>query len=156
MYVEQIQSQVNLEKMTAGEISRFEVTSVKQSQDAKSAAVYVKAFFADGSSAPGVIQLVKPDGAWYFMSFTGLRPADGGGEAETVNSGSVAQGKQSDAKVVADSGVTDFDYGVINTLLAEQTANQSLIVGVVDGSLLQDRLGQADRQVPAPPRFLPS
>jgi len=141
MYVEQIQSQVNLNKMAAGEIQRFDVTKVTQSKNRDAAAIMVTAHFSDGSSAPGVIQLVKPAGAWYFMSFTGLNPPTASGYAEPTNQGTVAFGLQSNQKVIADSGVTTFDYGVINTFLAEQTANQEYIVAIVDGSLTTVGLG---------------
>ncbi len=140
MYVEQIQSQVNLNKMAAGAITRFDVTSVKATADA--ASVFVTVYFSDGTSAPGVIQLVKRGGSWYFMSITGLSTDQATGLADTVNEGTVAQGAQSDAKVVSESGVTDFDYGVINTMLAQQTANQTIITGVVDGSLTTIALGK--------------
>ena len=139
MYVEQIQSQVNLQKLAAGEIKRFEVTSVRKTDSA--ASVMVKAFFADGTSAPGVIRLVKVGGDWYFMSFTGVNTKDVAGSAATVNHGTPAQGQKADAKVVADSGITVFDYGVINTLLAEQRNNQSLVSGIIDGSLSTIELG---------------
>jgi hypothetical protein len=79
MYVEEIQSQVNLNKMAAGEIRRFDVTKVTQSKNRDAAAIMVTAHFSDGTSAPGIIQLVKPAGAWYFMSFTGLNPATASG-----------------------------------------------------------------------------
>ena len=52
MYVEQIQSQVNLDKMAAGAITRLDVTSVKATADA--ASVFVTVYFSDGTSAPGV------------------------------------------------------------------------------------------------------
>ena len=68
MYVEQIQSQADLNRMASGEITRFEVDSVKVT--AGKAAVLVTAHFSDGTSAPGVIQLVKCGGSWYFMSIT--------------------------------------------------------------------------------------
>lgn len=142
MYVEQIQSQVNLEKMADGRISRFDVTSVKMSDAKDAAAVFVAAFFNDGTSGPGVIQLVKPADAWYFMSFTGLSGPDASGDAETVNEGTVAQGEQTDAEVVDSSGIVTFDEGVINTLLTQQTENQTLISGIVDGSYTKIVLGE--------------
>ena len=141
MYVEEIQSQVNLNKMAAGEIARFDVTKVELSKNKDAAAIRVQAYFTDKTSAPGIIQLVKPAGAWYFMSFTGLNTATASGYAEPTNQGTVAFGLQSNQKVIADSGVTTFDYGVINTFLAEQTANQDYIAAIVDGSLTTVGLG---------------
>jgi len=141
MYVEQIQSQQNLVKMAEGLITRFDVTSITMSKKKDKAAVFVIAYFQDGSSAPGVIQWVKPDGAWYFMSFTGLRSPTVTGEADSVNIGTIAEGEQANAKVIAESGVTVFDYGVINTMLAEQTANQALVAELIDGSMTQMTLG---------------
>ena len=141
MYVEEIQSQVNLNKMAAGEIARFDVTKVELSKNKDAAAIRVQAYFTDKTSAPGIIQLVKPAGAWYFMSFTGLNTATASGYAEPTNQGTVAFGLQSNQKVIADSGVTEFDYGVINTLLAAQTADQTIVTGIVDGTLSKIGLG---------------
>jgi hypothetical protein len=140
MYVEQIQSQVNLGKMADGEITRFRVVSVKSSKTG--AAVFVTAYFADGTEAPGVMQLVKREGVWYFMSFTGLRRGELSGSADTVQDGTIEEGRQSDAVVVQESGITVFDYGVINTFLAEQVANQTLITAVIDGAFTELGLGR--------------
>lgn len=140
MYVEQIQSQVNLVKMSDGEIKRINVTSVKASKN--NAAIFITAYFADDTSAPGVIQLVNASGSWYFRSITGLQSGSEGGDADTVQNGNIGQGKKSDAAVVRQSGITDFDYGVINTFLAEQTANQTLIKGLVDGTYNKIELGK--------------
>jgi hypothetical protein len=141
MYVEQIQSQTNLKKMAAGEISSLRVTSVRTDKKKSRAEILVAARFSDGSSAPGVIQLVKPDATWFFMSITGLSTTQVSGSATTVQKGSIAEGEQDNAKVIADSGVTDFDYGVINTFLGQQMANQSIIVSIVDGVLTDIVLG---------------
>jgi hypothetical protein len=122
MYVEQIQSQDDFNKMTAGQVALFEVTSVKSGADAASA--FVTARFTDGSSAPGVIKLVKRGGAWYFVSITGLNE----------NGGTAVNSQKGDAEVVSESGIKDFDYAVINTIVAQQEANQTIIVGLVDGS----------------------
>ena len=141
MYVEQIQSQQNLVKMAEGLITRFDVTSITISKKKDKAAVFVTAHFQDGTSAAGVIQWVKPAGAWYFMSFTGLRNPTVVGQAETVQTGTIAEGEQANAKVIAESGVTVFDYGVINTMLADQTANQELVTELLKGSMTQMSLG---------------
>jgi len=139
MYVEQIESQANLEKMADGEIVSFEITSVETKNERS--AVFVRARFADGSAAPGVIQFVRIEGIWYFMSITGLRPSNVGGSAETIQRGSVEDGERSNAEVIAESGVTVFDEAVMTTVLEQQRANQSIIVAMIDGSLTDLKLG---------------
>jgi hypothetical protein len=141
MYVEQIQSQANIKKMAAGEIASLRVTSVKLGKDSDTAAVFVTAAFQDGSSAPGVIKLVKLGGNWYFMSFTGLRKPAVAGSAETVNTSTIAFGLQDNAKVIAESGVTVFDYAVCNAILEYQVKNQAIAVAIVDGKLTDIVLG---------------
>jgi hypothetical protein len=84
---------------------------------------------------------VKLGQAWYFMSFTGLSSAGIDGLADTVNKGTVAFGLLSDAELVRKSGVKQFDNGVINAILAEQTANQSIMNGILDRSLTVIELG---------------
>ena len=138
-YVEQIQSQAVLKRMASGEVKRLKVTSVTTSQTA--AAVFVEAFFADGTHAPGVMQLVRRGNAWYFMSLTGTANVRDNGYADSVSHGVLATGLQSDAKVVAASGITTFDNGVINAMLADQVANQSVTSGMLDGSLDVIELG---------------
>jgi hypothetical protein len=143
MYVEQIQSQVNLNKMADGEIVYFTVTSLQIAKTRDKATIFIKAFFSDGTAAPGVIQLVKPDGTWYFMSITGLRSDKIGGSAETVQHGTIAEGEQANEEVIRQSGVTHFDYGVINAMLAEQVECQSIILDMING-----RVDRIDLQAP--------
>lgn len=150
MYVEQIQSQANLRKMSEGLITHFVVTSVEFYKDKNRdrdgyedrAAVFVIAYFKDGTSSRGVIQWVRPKDTpvWYFMSFEGLNKI-AGGYAETVQRGTIAEGLQTNEEVIAQEGVTVFDYGVINTFLAEQTSNQTVIKRVLAGTLDGIKLG---------------
>ncbi|MEI7813641.1 MAG: hypothetical protein WCJ13_02475 [Coriobacteriia bacterium] len=139
MYVEQIQSNTNIQKMAAGDISRFDVTEVKATEG--TASVLVKAFFKDGTTAPGVLALVKRGGNWFFLSFTGMRPGDTGGLADTVQAMTDDEALTPDAQWVTESGITEFDYGVMNTLVAAQVADQKVITGVIDRSLTSIALG---------------
>jgi hypothetical protein len=141
MYVEQLQSQANLKELATGGITSLRVTSVRASGPG-SAAAFVTARFADGSSAPGVIQLVRAGDAWYFMSFTGLGTSKISGSADTVGDGTVKASEQSNAQVIAESGVTTFDYAVTNAFLGFQTANQSIAVSVVGGEITEIAFGQ--------------
>ena len=130
MYVEQIQSEVNIKKMAAGDISRFDITDVKATEG--TASVLVNAYFKDGTTAPGVLALVKRGGDWFFLSFTGMRPGTTGGSADTVQALTDDEALTPDAQWVAESGITDFDYGVMNAMVAAQVANQQIITGVID------------------------
>jgi len=148
MYVEQIQSQTNLRKMAEGQITTLTVTSVELHRDKVheviGAAVFVRAFFDDRTSAPGVIQLVVRKSKWYFMSFTGLRAPTILGSAETVQHGTVEMGEQENKAVIAASGVHVFDYAVINTFLQQQVENQTIVTAIVDGSVKKLDLGEPE------------
>ena len=90
MYVEQIQSQVNLNKMAAGAITRFDVTSVKATADAASVFVTVvlqRRHLGSGRDPAGQARrcvVLHVDHRAEYRRATG--------EADTVNDGTVAQG----------------------------------------------------------------
>jgi len=147
MYVEQIQSQANLKMMAEGDVSYFKVTDVNLNKGKDKAAVHVRVYFADRTSAPGVIQMFKSSGAWYVMSLTGLSSDKVLGSAESIAQGTIAQSKMTDKAVVAESGITTFDNGVINTMLAEQHANQGIATQIVGGKLTHADLGAPEQGV---------
>ncbi|NTU70232.1 MAG: hypothetical protein HGB10_00170 [Coriobacteriia bacterium] len=127
MYVEQIQSQANLRKLADGDLTLIKVTSVELNKRKTAGAVFMKAFFSDGTSAPGVMQMVYRGDNWYIMSVTGLSDQSVYGSAKTVQRGTIEEGKQHDKKVIRESGIEVFDVGVMNTMLAEQRANQEVV-----------------------------
>jgi len=133
MYVEQVQSQDNLRKLAAGDVKAIALRSVVAT--AEGATVRITVQFSDGTSAPGVAELVKRNGNWYFMSITGLAKGSEQGSADSVGGGTLQAGRAGDSEVVAQSGVTDFDYGVMNTMLAQQVSNQPLLRQLAAGSI---------------------
>jgi hypothetical protein len=132
MYVEQLESHAVLDRFADGDLESLVIKRVQTGEG--SATVDVLAAFTDGTYADGVMSLVERGGAWYFFSLTGLRKGTTPGYSSSV-AGFEAQEGSHTVEAAADAeGITTFDQGVIDTLMAEQPKHQALTKSVFDGT----------------------
>lgn len=132
MYVEQIESAVNIEHLAAGQFKSITIDKVVTSGDTD-ADVAITAELKDGTKAGGVIQVVKRGGNWYFFSITGLGNA--GGFSSSINTASSKETSEALASEASEAGVKTFDADVMSTIANQQAANQEIMTGLVDGSV---------------------
>ena len=136
MYVEQLESSKNLSRLADGSANRFVINRVDATDT--TATISLTAFFKDGTSAPGVMYLVKRSGSWYFMSIGGMNAPNASGMAGGVSTvgGTELAGSnlQHVEKGMMTAGIKTFDTGVINSMLSQQTVNQPMLKEIVAGT----------------------
>ncbi|MDA3935827.1 MAG: hypothetical protein PF636_03030, partial [Actinomycetota bacterium] len=113
LWQEQIDSQVNIQKLVDGEVASFELGSVSKGSELATIPITVE--FTDGSSAPGEFVLRRVGEAWYTAYIGGLRRLDTGGSANSVS--------QSESAIPSTPlpDIDDVDIEVLNTLVAQQS-----------------------------------
>jgi hypothetical protein len=144
MYAEQLESAANIKKLASGDIKSFAVTKVEKNAAGTGAAVYITATFGDGRSGPGTITLRQDGTDWYVLTIEGMRLP---GATEEVSVDVLEPDWSIDWKrpleeVMASAGVKTFDQGVVDTLLAEQKANQEVTKAIMDGTFNACTLGK--------------
>ncbi len=136
MYVEQLESSKNLSRLADGSANRFVINRVDATDS--TATISLTAFFKDGTSAPGVMYLVKRSDAWYFMAIGGMNLPNATGLAGGVGTAGSTEIVESDVLDVAEgmkeAGIKTFDTGVINSMLSQQTVNQPMLKEIVAGT----------------------
>ena len=136
MYVEQLESSKNLSRLADGSANRFVINRVDATDS--TATIALTAFFKDGTSAPGVMYLVKRSGSWYFMSIGGMNAPNASGMAGGVSTQGGTELGGSDLQHVEKgmmaAGIKTFDTGVINSMLSQQTVNQPMLKEIVAGT----------------------
>jgi hypothetical protein len=144
MYVEQIESSANLARLANGDVTRFVINRVDATDT--TATISLNAFFSDGTSAPGVMYLVKRSGSWYFLAIGGMNLPSASGLAGGVGSGGSTEIAETNAADVTETlgemGISTFDPGVINSILSQQTVNQPLLKDVVSGTYTTIEMGK--------------
>ncbi len=140
MYLEQIQSEDNFQRLVDGELSSISAEAVEKTEDG--ARVRITAHFADGSSGPGYLRLVKAKSGWYYASVAGTNDSKEENFASAVSDGDESDVDQSDADAVAHSGVTAFDSGVINAILSQSQKNSALAEDLVAGKVTEIVFGE--------------
>jgi hypothetical protein len=142
VYAEQIESQVNIGRLAAGDITRFTVDKVDVR--ANEALVSITATFKDKTKAAGAMRFVKAGDLWYFTTITGLRSAKTGGFADSVSSGSAIAPTMSADEKLAAVGVKEPDAGVLATIAEQQKLNQSIVTALLAGEYKTYELGKPE------------
>lgn len=144
MYVEQIESTTNLARLANGDVTRFVINRVDATDS--TATVSLTAFFKDGTSAPGVMYLVKRSGSWYFLAIGGMNLPKASGLAGGVGTKGITEISESSIEDIAATllatGVKTFDAGVINSILSQQVVNQPVLNGLVTGTYTSLEIGK--------------
>jgi hypothetical protein len=132
VYAEQIESQVNIGRLAAGDITRFTVDKVDVRAN------------EDKTKAAGAMRFVKAGDLWYFTTITGLRSAKTGGFADSVSSGSAIAPTMSADEKLAAVGVKEPDAGVLATIAEQQKLNQSIVTALLAGEYKTYELGKPE------------
>jgi len=128
LWQEQIDSQVNIQKLVNGEITSFELGMVAKGSELATIPITVE--FADGTEAPGEFVLRKIGEAWYTAYIGGLRQTESDGMADTIAEGATA------FPYTPLPDIGDVDIGVLNTLVAQQRASKAVLDEYANGSIL--------------------
>jgi hypothetical protein len=135
MYLEQVQSGTNIDRLAEGKLVSFDVTSRKVAED--TATVGITAHFVDGTSAPGSIGLVRDKGSWYFFSMEGERGSGVSGYAAGVDP------KGSDqVDSFADVPDSAIDWNLAAEMVRQQTSQQEYLKALVEGPTARYVLGK--------------
>lgn len=144
MYLEQIESSANLTRLADGGVTRFVINGVDATDT--TATISLSAFFSDGTSAPGVMYLVKRSGSWYFLAIGGMNLPGASGLAGGVGTGGSTEIVESNVADVTETllelGIKTFDTGVINSILSQQAVNQPVFKDVVAGTYTALEMGK--------------
>jgi len=135
MYLEQVQSGANIDRMAKGVITTFDITSRKVAED--TATVGITAHFVDGTSAPGSIGLVRDQGSWFFFSMEGESGGAASGYAAGVDSKS--NDHVSSFADVPDSAI---DWNLAAEMVRQQTSEQEYLKALVEGPTSRYVLGK--------------
>ncbi len=125
LWQEQIDSQVNIGRLAAGEITGLTITDVRVKGDVST--LDVQASLAEGPTVAGRIEMQRIGGRWYFASVAGLRAAGVGTDAESTPTPLPRLG--------------DVDLDVLNTVLAEQVKSASVLEEYAIGTIAAVRIG---------------
>lgn len=117
MYAEQLDSQASIKGLVGGDVVTFNITG--RTVTANTADLQLRVVNKSGVVRRGVMKLFKADGKWYFSTIS---------RTGTTSS--------------ADSSTDGYDVGVLNTILAEQTAHSDSTAKLVDGTYQQVRVGK--------------
>ncbi len=128
MYVEQLESEANIQKLVTDKVASFEFGKVSAVDGGTE--VELRANFRDKTSGKGVLGLAQKQGSWYFVFVSGKRGAATGGQADSVSSGST-QGFTTNDTAFNDKPV---DTDVLNAILDQQVKSQDIFKGIVDGT----------------------
>lgn len=132
MYVEQLESKANIGRLVEGELDSLVVRKIAESDSG--ARIDLVATFKDGTYGDGVMVLMREGGDWYMASLTGLRANETGGFADTVNDADSAEASQSPEASLEMLGMSTFDEGVLEALVAQQADNQEVLGDIVNGN----------------------
>jgi hypothetical protein len=130
MFVEQVESKVNIQKLAEGKVKSFSIRSAVTTGGGVTE-VPVTVTFSDNSSGPGALGMLQKGGKWFLQSVAR--------DANVV-------AEESGAHIAA-SAAMSVDEAVLNTMLEQQAANQDVISGIVDGTYTRF---SCDRVTPGP------
>lgn len=140
MYVEQIESQANLERLAAGEITKIAVGKVDL--QGGTAIVSITAFFDDKTKAAGALRLGKIGPSWFLFSMSGMRDDATGGMADSVNKSTTLEASETLAVEFQQAGITAADGDVVKALFEQQSANQEIVKDLLAGEYTAYELGK--------------
>ena len=123
MWQEQIDSQSNIERLLSGDIDKIIITGVEL--DGDSSILSIRADFADGTSADGVIGMKKYGKYWFFEYVTGLR---GGTDLAPRPDGPLPE-------------VEDVDVDVLNTIFVQQVRSADVLTAYATGDVEEILIG---------------
>lgn len=127
VYVEQLESQENIQKLVNGEVTKF--TYGKVDRTTSDAVINMRAYFKDGTSAPGIVGMAAKQGTWFFAYIAGRAPATTAGLASSVSRGVDENSPQHLAKIAA----AKVDTEVVSTMLSQELQSQETLAGLVAG-----------------------
>jgi hypothetical protein len=126
VYLEQLESEVNIQKLVNGEVTKF--TYGKVDRTGSDAVIQIRAYFKDGSSAPGVVGLASKQGKWFVAYVAGRATAGTTGLASTV-SRRVNENSPQRRKQMAEAKV---DIDVVLAMLQQQVSSQDTLANLVN------------------------
>jgi hypothetical protein len=117
MYGEQVESQRNIVSLVEGDIASFTIKGRKVKGDSAELKLLVEQ--RNGLVQRGVMRLFNADGKWFFKS--------------------ISREKRDDPQPAS-----DYDVGVMNTILAEQVAHSNLTAKLIDGTYTKIEIGEPE------------
>lgn len=129
--VEQLESRKSLDKLASGEVEKL--TFDRKEKDGEDPVIHITAYFADGTSAPGLLALKEVEGRYYCRYLCGIRRARTEGDADVVR----PESDQGPAEEAAPGHPLPEIDGTDETLCRrfswEQAEHQDMMRGVVRG-----------------------
>jgi hypothetical protein len=133
MYIEQIESEQQIKRLASGLTTEFTIDKVQD----KSASEKWVAVTARFSTAPktmkGVMAFSKAGANWYFLwiqDLTGVASTPEG----FLTTPLLTEPDEPTAEEYSEAGIKTVDEAVIDSVLVAQAANQSIVVGILDGT----------------------
>lgn len=137
LWQEQVDSQATIGRLVEGDITRIDVESITTTT--VDAQLGIRAFFADGSAASGVLGMRSFGDHWYFAYLSGTRSAEDTGLANTVRAGT---GEPPEGALPVTSTV---DFKMLNVILAQQKASSSILEEYPSGRVRSIDIGEPRR-----------
>jgi hypothetical protein len=129
MYVEQLESEANIQKLVGGKVAEFTMSAA--TTVAGGTELPIRATFKDKTPGDGILGLASKQGNWYFAFISGKRAGKTGGLADSV-SNDPTEALAANSETALASKTVDND--VLNTILAEQVKNQEVLTAIAAGT----------------------
>lgn len=117
VWLEQVESQANIERLVTGDVKTLEALSAKV--NGASSVVAIRVTFADGTVLPGELGMRKFGGAWYVAWVRGLRT----GQTPVLETD----------EAHALPARRDVDVKLLSEVLAQQASSNDLLAGYATG-----------------------
>jgi hypothetical protein len=133
MYIEQIESAVQIERLASGKTTAFTIDKVEaKGADQKWVAITAK-FTTDPKTMKGVMAFQKAGANWYFLWIQDLTGAADTAEG-LLSTPRLTEPTEPTDEEYAEAGIKTVDKSIVDAILTSQAANQALVAGILDGT----------------------
>jgi ABC-type amino acid transport substrate-binding protein len=133
MYIEQIESAPQIERLASGKTTAFTIDKVETKSPTETWIAITVDFTTEPKVMKGVMALSKAGANWYFLWIQDLTGAAKTAEG-LLTTPKLTEPTEPTAEEYDEAGITTVDQAIIDAVLTSQAANQALVAGLVDGT----------------------
>jgi hypothetical protein len=133
MYIEQIESAPQIDRLAAGQTTGFTIDGVTVKSPTETWVAVTAKFTTAPTTMKGVMAFAKAGANWYFLWIQDLNGAASSAQGRFTTPKLTEPSEPTDEEF-DEAGITTVDQGVIDSVLGAQAANQGLVAGILDGT----------------------
>jgi hypothetical protein len=133
MYIEQIESAPQIERLASGKTTGFTIDKVEDKGADQKWVAITASFTTQPKTMKGVMAFQKAGANWYFLWIQDLTGAADTAEG-LLTTPKLTEPTEPTAEEYEEAGITTVDQAIVDAVLTSQAADQALVAGILDGT----------------------